>query len=282
MAVHNLPAGSAQPAAMGSLRPAEAVRLVLHQARYDVLVFRRNRQSTFFTLALPVIFLVIFASTFRSDVFTLVTGERIKGARYYVPQIVALAIVSASFSNVVSTVIAQRETGVLKRRRSTPVPAWVIVVSRGLTAVVIAFAIVVVLLAVARIGYGVSAPVRTLPGVILTTLIGALSFCCIAYALTTFIDSSESAQPVIQAITLPIFFISGVFFPEDIVPGWLLDVANFFPVRHLALALLAAFGRTDSGNGIAAADLANLAVWGAVGAIVATRRFSWTPRTTQP
>ena len=119
-----------------------------------------------------------------------------------------------------------------------------IVVSRALTAVVIAFAIVVVLLVVARIAYGISAPVRTLPGVILTTLVGALSLCCVAYALTTFVDSSESAQPVIQAITLPIFFISGVFFPEDIVPSWLLDVANIFPVRHLAVALLAAFGRT--------------------------------------
>ena len=40
------------------------IRLTLHQSRYDLLAFVRNRQAQFFTLALPVLFLVIFASVF--------------------------------------------------------------------------------------------------------------------------------------------------------------------------------------------------------------------------
>jgi len=103
----------------------------------------------------------------------------------------------------------------------------------------------------------------------------------VAYAMTTFVNSSESAQPVIQAVTLPIFFISGVFFPEDIVPHWLLDVANFFPVRHLARALLTEFDPHTTGAGIAKGDLVNLAIWGVVGVVVATRRFTWTPKGTR-
>lgn len=264
-----------------ALTPADGLRLVLHQTKYDLLVFRRNRQSTFFTLALPIIFLVIFASVFRSDTVNLRGGEVIKGARYYVPQIASLGIVSAAFSNVVGTIIAQRETGVLKRRRSTPVPAWVIISARALTAVVTTFVLVAVLLAVGRVAYGVSLPAIRLPGVMLTTLVGAPSLCCVAYAMTTFVNSSESAQPVIQAVTLPIFFISGVFFPEDIVPHWLLDVANFFPVRHLGQALLTAFDPHTTGPGIAKGDLANLAIGGVVGIVVSTRRFTWTPRGTR-
>jgi ABC-2 type transport system permease protein len=272
---------SAPGAASGDderITPAVAARLVLHQTRYDLLIFVRNRQSTFFTLALPVIFLVIFASVFGNDTTRLIGGEQINGATYYVPQIVALGIVSAAFNNVVSTVITQRETGVLKRRRATPVPAWVIVAGRTLTAILIAVVLVVVLLTVGRVFYGVRLPSNTLPGVVLTTVVGALALCCVAYAMTTFISSADSAQPAIQAITLPIFFISGVFFPENIVPRWLIDVANIFPVRHLAQALLVAFNPTTTGSGINTGHLLILGLWGIAGMAIATRRFTWTSK----
>jgi ABC-2 type transport system permease protein len=260
------------------ITPEIAARLVLHQTRYDLLIFLRNRQSTFFTLALPIIFLVIFASVFGNDTTKLLSGEEINGATYYVPQIVALGIVSAAFNNVVGTVITQRETGVLKRRRATPVPAWVIVAARTVTAVLIAVLLVAVLLTVGRVFYGVRLPSNTLPGVVLTTVVGALTLCCIAYAATTFVNSAEAAQPAIQAITLPIFFISGVFFPENIVPNWLIDVANVFPVRHLAQALLVAFNPSTTGNGIDVRHLLILIVWGMAGMAVATRRFRWTSK----
>ena len=260
------------------ITPTLAVRLVLHQTQFDLLIFVRNSQSTFFTLALPVIFLFIFASVFGNDTTRLLSGEEINGATYYVPQIVALGIVSAAFNNVVGTVITQRETGILKRRRATPVPAWVIVAGRTLTAVIISLLLVGVLLTIGRIVYGVHLPSNTLPGVLLTTVVGALALCCIAYAMTTFVSSSESAQPAVQAITLPIFFISGVFFPENIVPRWLIDVANVFPVRHLAQALLVAFNPNTTGNGISAVHLLVLGLWGIAGLAVATRRFKWTPK----
>ena len=265
-------------AARRSMTPGEAARFIAHQSRYDLLIFVRNRQSTFFTLALPVIFLVIFAGVFQNDTTTLTNGQRIDQAVYYVPQIIALGIVSAAFNNVVGTIVAQRETGVLKRRRATPVPAWVIVVSRALTALAISAALVVILLAVGRIFYGVSIQTGTLPGIVLTTIVASLSFCAIAYALTTFVSSQEAATPVIQAITLPIFFISGVFFPEEIVPDWLLAIANIFPVRHLGQALLAAFEPNPPAAGIDGRDIAIIAAWGIGGLIVATRRFSWLPR----
>lgn len=261
-----------------ALTAREALRLVVHQTRYDLLVFRRNRQSTFFTLILPIIFLVIFASVFRSDTIRTAGGQEIKGSTYYVPQIVSLGIVSAAFSNVVGTVITQREMGVLKRRRATPLPAAVMVLARAISAVVIAVVLVIALLAVARFAYGVTIPGRAIGAIILTVLVGSVSLCCVAYAMTTLVNSSESAQPVIQAITLPIFFISGVFFPENIVPHWLLDVANIFPVRHLARALLSAFDPARTGSGIPTQHLLVLAAWGIGGAIVAIRRFTWTPR----
>ena len=49
-------------------------------------------------------------------------GRHIKVAVFYVPGLIALGVVSASFANLVVDLVTQREAGVLKRRRATPVP----------------------------------------------------------------------------------------------------------------------------------------------------------------
>ena len=94
------------------------IRMTWRQSRYDLRAFLRNRQSQFFTLALPVLFLVIFASVFGgSGNTTQVAGGRISTSVYYVPGIIALGVIAACFGNLVASVTAQRERGVLKRRR---------------------------------------------------------------------------------------------------------------------------------------------------------------------
>jgi ABC-2 type transport system permease protein len=58
----------------------------------------RNRRARFFTLALPALFLVIFASVFTGT--TKVAGGSIDTSVYYVPGIITLAIISAAFGNL--------------------------------------------------------------------------------------------------------------------------------------------------------------------------------------
>ena len=108
--------------------------LVISQVRYDGLSFMRNRQGRFFTLALPVLFLILLCSIFGNGTVR-VPGGTIKESTYYVPGLVALGVIQASFMSLVISVTAQRESGVLKRRRSTPVPAWVLIASRALICV---------------------------------------------------------------------------------------------------------------------------------------------------
>lgn len=72
-------------------------RLAWHQFRYDLRAFLRNRRARFFTLALPVLFLVIFASVLTGT--TKVAGGPIGTPLCYVPGIITLAIISAAFGN---------------------------------------------------------------------------------------------------------------------------------------------------------------------------------------
>jgi ABC-2 type transport system permease protein len=249
--------------------------MILHQFRYDLLAFFRNRQLRFFTVILPVLFLVIFVSVFGNH--TLSNG--VKASTYYVPGLSALGVIAGSFVNLVISITAQRESGVLKRRRATPVPAAVLIAGRALAAIVVALAVMTVLLLIGRYGYGVNLPTSTLPSVILTGVVGAVSFSCLAYALTTAIKDEDAAQPMVQAIMLPLYFISGVFVPNVNLPTWLRDVADVFPVQHLADGLHKAFDPTTRGTGFAWIDIGMLLLWAAAGLTVALWRFTWTPST---
>lgn len=251
--------------------------LVAHQLRYDLLVFWRNPQSRFFTLALPVIFLVIFTSVFGSD-HTRVSGHTVEYSLYYVPGICTLGIISASFVNLVITITAQRESGVLKRRRSTPVPAWVLIASRAIAAAIVAIVIVIVLLVIGRIAFGVRFPSATLPGLVLSAVVGAACFCCLAFALASFIRNEDAAQPIVQATMLPLYFISGVFIVGNQLSSTLKDIASVFPVSHLANALFKAFDPGTTGAGISGHNLLILVIWGVGGLLIALWRFSWSPR----
>ena len=248
--------------------------LVLHQARYDLLGILRNRQARFFTLILPILFLVIFVGVFGNH--TLKSG--FKASTYYVPGLSALGVIAASFVNLVISITAQRETGVLKRRRATPVPAGVLIAGRTLTAVTVSLVVLTVLLALGRFAYGVHLRVAALPGIALTAVVGSITFCVLGYGLSTVIHNEDAAQPMTQAIMLPLYFISGVFVPNLQLPSWLRHVAEVFPVQHLADGLHNAYNPSIHGAGIVWSDIGVLAIWAAIGLGVALLRFSWLPK----
>lgn len=110
-----------------------------------------------------------------------------------------------------------------------------------------------------------------------TVVVGTLAFSCLGYALASVIRDEDAAQPITQAVMLPLYIISGVFVAVTLLPHWLIDVADVFPVRHLAAALLVAYNPHTTGSGFAGGDLLIVALWGVGGLVIALRRFSWLP-----
>ena len=258
--------------------PMQRLGLIGHQFAFELRGFMRNQQARFFTLILPVLFLVIFVSVFGNSTVRLASGATIKTSTYYVPALTALGIISAAFTNLVIAVVTERESGILKRRRAAPIPAYVLILGRALLAVVVALFMCVLMLAIGSIFYGASVPSHTIPGLATAAILGALSFCSVGYAVATFIGAAELAQPIVQATLLPLYFISGVFVPANQIPSWLGSIANVFPVRHLSNALITAYDPATTGAGFSGSDLAILAAWAVGGLFVALLRFSWTPK----
>jgi len=249
-------------------------RLFAHQFRTDLTRFWRNPQSRYFTILLPIVFLVIFAGIFKGS--TVVDGKSIPITTFYVPGIMTLGIISASYVNLTQAVVSQRETGELKRLRGTPLPASYVIGSRAAVGVVVAVVMSALLLALGALLYGVAIPHSTIIGLILAVVVGAAAFACIAFAVSTRITSADAAAPATNLTVLPLYFISGVFVPESQIPKLLRDVAAVFPIYHLSQALLRPFVESH-GAGISLTDLAVVAAWGVAALLIAARTFRWSP-----
>jgi ABC-2 type transport system permease protein len=252
-----------------------APAMVLHQFRFDQKTFWRNPAAVFFTIALPIMFLFLFASIFGTDTFDARGG--VKAATYYVPAIIVFAVISATFMSPAISITQERESGALKRVRGTPLPSWIFIAGRVGNALVVSALMVVVVTLIGHFVYGVTIPTTTLPALWLVLLVGAATFACLAFALTTIIPSEKAAPPFANAIALPLLFLSGIFIPESEIPSDVLKVADVFPVRQFFEAFYPTFVAPDGGAGIELGHLGILAAWGVAGLVVAAWKFRWSP-----
>lgn len=258
------------PAARGPLA------LAIHATRYELRSLLRNKRARFFGLVFPVVLLVSLSAAFGSAHITE-SGHRITMSRFYLPGILAMTVTTSCFAALVGSVVSRRQLGVLKRRRAAPVPAWVVVVSSSLATAILALGSAVLMLAIGRLAYGVGISAATLGAVTVFLVVATLAFCAVAYAVASVIPSPEASEPIVRFVTFPLFFISGIWFPVSGLPGGVRAIADAFPVAPLANGLHHAFDATTFSSALAPRYLLPIAAWGVVGAVIATRRFSWLP-----
>jgi ABC-2 type transport system permease protein len=250
--------------------------LLAHQVRYDLKTSLRNPRARFMTFIFPVLLLVVFNGVFGSG-HTSIDGVRVSLSRFYVPGIITMSLVVGSYGNLVQSITSMRESGVLKRRRATPVPAPTLIASQAVTTVVITATMTTLLLGVAKLGFGVGFAPPAIAAMACTAIVATLAFACIGYLVSGMIGSADAAMPVVQATMLPLWFISGVFIPMSSLSSGLRQVGEIFPVEHAANSLHLASISSSFGSAISVSDLLVLAAWALGAAALAAWRFSWLP-----
>ncbi len=252
-------------------------QLTLRQVRYTNKAFWRNPASAFFTFAFPVMFLVIFTTLFGNATVHPLPGVTVQQSTFYVAAMSAFAVISACYSNIAIQVAFNRDAGILKRVRGTPLPSRSYLAGRVLHAVIVAIILVAINVVYGVIFYHADVPTRTFPAFSVTLIVGAASFAALGLAITTIIPNADASPAIVNASILPILFLSDIFIPADDAPAWVDVVGKVFPVRHFAEAMQAAFF-SPVGSGFRWEDLAVIAAWGVVGLLIAIRFFSWEPR----
>lgn len=240
------------------------------RVRLEVLSLLRSPGAAFFSIVLPMA-LVVMLGLLNGDSVVKESGQRF--VTYTVPGVLAFGLISMSYGNLAITLVSLRETGVLKRLRSTPMPPAVYVAGQLGAVLVLATVMSVTAALGGWLLFGVSLTPRGAAAFAVAAAVGTACFATLGLALTTVITRSSAASPVAQATYIPLALGSSVFFPSQHQPRWLELGIDLFPVSHFAKALQQPFVAPE--GPFAASNLAVLVVWGIAGAAVALRRFRW-------
>jgi ABC-2 type transport system permease protein len=252
--------------------------LLWHQFRFEWKMFWRNPATVFFSVGLPLVFLFLLGAVFggaaeRDATYGLLADQ------YLVPAIMTLGIVSASFVNIAMTITYQRETGVLKRLRGTPLPTSIFVSARTASAAVNSLLIAFVILIAGHIAYGIDIDGTRLLGTLVVTIIAAVSFCSLGFALTIIIPNQSAGPAITNMITLPLYFVSGVFGEASQLPPLLRTIGEIFPISHLGACLFEIFSPKATGAfAFELKDIAIVIAWGIFGMVMCIWKFRWEPQ----
>lgn len=265
------------PAAVDRAAPWDRMRsdlgLVVRQIGFEQRAFWRNRSRAVSSVALPMMFLVVFNALNGGHRIDELGG--VTYATWFVPGILAYGVIMATFANLaVSTTIA-RDRGVLKRLRGTALPSWVYLAGSIGSAVITAGVLVAMTLGLGVLAYGVELRPATLPGLVATLVLGVVCCTALGLAVTAIIPRADAATAVVNLIVLPLTFISGIWMVLDGAPSWLTTFADLLPVHALADGLQRAVHPATAGPGLVAGDLAVLGVWAVIGLLAARRWFRW-------
>jgi ABC-2 type transport system permease protein len=258
---------TSSPAARGAR--AGDPTLAARQLAYEQRAFWRNRTRAFFSFGMPIMLLLIFGS--------LNSGGRIQELGnipyvvFFLPGILAYGIIITQFLNMAGGLSIQRDNGLLKRMRGTPLPGWAYVAGRVGSTAVISVIMAAVMLVLGRVFYGVHLRAEAVPAVVVAVLLGAATFAALGIAAVAIIPNAEAAPVVANVLILPLTFISGIWYPLTGAPTWVLDVAKVFPVERLANILHTAFDPLNHGSAFAGNDLLVLGIWLVVGVRLAMR-----------
>ena len=250
-------------------------RLTLRQIYYTNKAFWRNPAAAFFTFAFPLMFLVIFTALLGNGEVTI-GGKSVQQSTYYVAAMAAFSVITACFTNIALAVSFQRDAGVLKRVRGTPLPAGAYLWARVLHSMFIAVLLVVLCAAFGSAFYDASIPGgATLLKFVVVLVVGGASFAALGLAETAVVPNADAGPPVVNATVLPLLFLSGIFIPlGDNAPAWIRWVGRIFPVKHFADGMQTGF----IGLPFRWSDVLIVAAWGVAGLLLAARYFSWEPR----
>ena len=149
--------------------------------------FWRNRSGAFFTILLPVMFLVFFGAINRDGTVQLSPhGPQVSYTTFFAPGMLGMAIMAGAFVGLVIGLTIMRDNGQLKRLRGTPLPPWAFFSGQVVSRLVLVAVEAVLVLGLGRLLFHVSLPPSAAAWATfaLVVLLGAATFTAVGVAYT--------------------------------------------------------------------------------------------------
>ncbi|MBF9133483.1 ABC transporter permease [Plantactinospora sp. S1510] len=272
---------SATPATTVPGRRLGPVALGLRQGRLELRQFLRSRESVVFTMAFPVVLLLIFASVFGDEI-----GGGVRFTQYFVTGMIASGLVAVGFQNLAIQIPGERDRGILKRLRGTPMPQWVYFAGKVIMVGVIALVETALLLGTATLFFDLQLPATAARWFTFgwVSLLGITACTLLGIAFSSLAQTGRGASATATPVALILQFISGVFIVFTELPSWMQQVAALFPLKWMcqglrSVFLPASFAAQEPAGSFELGRVALvLSIWCVLGLVLCLTTFRWTTR----
>ena len=246
------------------------MRLFWHQLRSEQLVFWRSREAAVFVFLFPLLLFALLTAVYNGTIYDRPASWALLAG------MLGYGAANTAFAGLALLLISRRELGILKRIRATPLPTPVYIAAM-LASIMIVYALQAVsLFVLGRLLKSTPWPTH-LFSLVLALALGAAAFAGLGVAITGFIRSLEGSSAALNLVVLPTAFLSGSFGERQHYPAALRAIGDVLPLKYLLDAVNAIYLHKrelwDEPTAVAV-----LAAWGALGIVVAVRKFRWEPR----
>lgn len=238
-------------------------------ANLKILV--RNRQALFWSMVFPLIFVTTFGLLKLDVPSAWVDSNSLSYFDFLLPGFVGMGVMMYSIIGIASTIAVYRERKILKRLLATPLH-----VSSFFMALVVAYLVLSLVQATVILGAGILIFDGVVSGnffyIGLLVVLSNIIFLNLGFIVGAYARTAAAASGVGNVITMPMMFLSGLFFPLDLLPAVVADGVQFLPLSPMIEAMR---GVTLESVGILgfAKELGILAGWVFVSTAVAVRLF---------
>jgi len=246
----------------------------------DIDLYYDPTQTTSQQVVLPIIYQVVDGfdramaqapSMIQVNEETL-QAQDLRAIDYLVPGILAMAIMQLGIF-AAAEIVSDRENRVLKRLGATPLRRSTMILSTIAFRLIVALCQAAIIILVARLAFDV--PMLGNWAFLLgMVILGTLTFLAMGYMLSAFAKTERTAIPLLMSIQFPMMFLSGIFFPTEMMPGFMRPIMDAMPLTYLGDALRQIMVESSPLH----SQLVNfgvLAGWLLVCIVVAIRFFKW-------
>ncbi|KXK62385.1 ABC transporter [Micromonospora rosaria] len=271
----------AAPVAVTRARALSPATLAVRQGRLEITQFLRSRESVVFTMGFPIIMILIFASIFSDQI-----APGVSYTQYFITGMIATGLMTVSFQNLGIWIPIERDRGVLKRYRGTPMPKWVYFAGKVIMVVAIGVAETALLLAFSVALFDLTLPATAAKWLTFgwVSVLGVTACTLLGIAISSLARTARSGSAVVTPVALVLQFISGVFFVFTNLPDWMQQVAAIFPLKWMCQGLRSvflpdSFGAQEPGGSFELGRVALvLAAWCVIGLVLCLTTFRWTSK----
>jgi ABC-2 type transport system permease protein len=272
---------AAAPAAGEASLPSTG-RVGMARIGIELRAFFREKQSMAFVFAMPAILLLLLGSIFRGDA----AGHGVSVGEIFAAGLIGGGVMATSYQNLGMAIAIERDRGLLKRLRGTPMPAGAYFIGKTGLVLISTIAETVILIVVGMLVDHLRLPTAaerwwTFAWVF---LLGTITCTLLGIAASSLPRSARSATAVITLPFVVLQFISGVYVPFTFVPPWLRDIAAIFPLKWICQGLRSVFlpaqaaALEPAGSWEPGRTALVLTAWVAAGLVLCLTTFRWQRR----